>query len=153
MNDEAILFSASQKMADFLIPDAMEHLKDYDELYWDVPFPIRSANFQSPTNITGYVHIRGRQVAYKIKIKDIKDFSDEFFEKKFRIPKKPDSWIEDYKDKENGEFSKHKWKRTFIVTSIERFSCDTKNFRKSKDGLPVHPRILSSYVEVIPKKK
>ncbi len=64
---DAILFSARRDMV--TVDDAIRHLADHDELYWEVPFQIDKEKFSFP--MLGLIHISGEQVEYRVTIADI----------------------------------------------------------------------------------
>lgn len=66
---DAILFSASDKMP---FGDGVKHLEAHDELYFEVKFPIRKEKFSFP--IFGFVHVKGRQVEYRLTIAAVRAF-------------------------------------------------------------------------------
>ena len=136
---DAILFSANPKFVD--VKDAIDHLKSHEELYWEVPFRIKHENFEYP--LDGYIHICKGQVEFKVTIQDILPFSKEHYEdKRF----KPELWLREWRENINVK----RWKHALVITHIEPFSCDTYDFRKSKDGeyIKKPPR---NYIKVIQK--
>jgi hypothetical protein len=52
---DAILFSANPTMVK--VDDAIRHLSDHEELYWEIGFSINRERFLYP--ILGYIHICG----------------------------------------------------------------------------------------------
>ena len=144
---DAILFSADPNMVK--VDDAIRHLSNHDELYWEVGFSVVRDRFKYP--MFGFIHIKGNQVEYKVTIKDIIPFSPEHYESQpLAEMVKPEPWLKEWKDDLNGTFL-HRWKTAIIMTEIKPFSYDTYTFRKY-DGNPVtHPP--QKYIRVLPPEK
>ncbi len=140
---DAILFSADPNMVK--VDDAIRHLSNYDELYWEVGFPVVRDRFKYP--MIGFIHIKGNQVEHEVIIKDIIPFSPEHYESQpLAEMVKPEPWLKEWKDDVNGTFS-HRWKTAIIMTDIKPFSYDTYSLLKY-DGNPVtHPP--QKYVRVL----
>lgn len=133
---DAILFSANPSMAE--VDDAVRHLSDHDELYWEVPFRIAKNRFSFPT--VGFIHISGRQVEYRVSIRDIVPFSTDHYEGPLAQRVKPEPWIREWK-------LSYPWKNALVITEIVPFSYDTRSFRKYDGTLVRLPP--QSYVRVL----
>jgi hypothetical protein len=143
----AILFSANPNMVN--MDDAIRHLANHDELYWEVGFLVggkTAQEFSYP--ILGFIHISGSQVEYRAFIRDILPFSSEHYENRNLAERvKPDPWRREWEENRNGVRS-YPWKTVLVMTRIEPFSHDTYAFQKI-DGTRIQgpPR---SYIRVIP---
>ena len=141
---DAILFSANPTKVK--VDDAIRHLSDHEELYWEIGFSINRERFLYP--ILGYIHIRGGQVEYVATIQDIVPFSpthyeDEDFSKKV----KPVPWVVEWS--QNVANCRHyRWKNALVMTNIDPFSYDTYKFQKYDGGLVKHPP--RNYIRVLP---
>lgn len=123
---DAILFSAKSTMV--TMDDAVRHLAEHDELYWEVGFSIDSNRFVFP--ILGYIHICGGQVEYVVTIQDIIPFSPSHYEDKELSQKvKPVPWLKEWAENTNNCQSYH-WKYAFVMTHIEPYSYNTYDFQK-----------------------
>lgn len=144
---DAILFSARQPDM-VVVDDAIRHLENHDELYWEVGFRMHRDNFSYP--MIGFIHMKGGQVEYKVEIKDIIPFSREHYEGQNAKLFKPEIWIDEWK-KNIDDCSNYPWRNAIVMTSIEPFSYDTYKFLKY-DGQPVKlpPQ---SYIRVLPPMK
>jgi hypothetical protein len=141
---DAIMFSANPNMV--TVDDAIRHLADHEELYWEVGFPIAKDNFSYP--MYGYMHISGGQVEYRVTIRDIIPFSPAHYEDKALAAKvKPDPWLKEWEENAKNVRS-YPWKNALVITEIVPFSHDTYSFEKC-DGTRVQipPQ---GYVRVIP---
>ena len=127
---DAILFSANPTMVK--VDDAIRHLSDHKELYWEIGFSINREQFHYP--ILGYIHICGGQVEYVATIQDIIPFSLIHYEdKELSMRVKPSPWlIEWIENFNNCRF--YPWKNALVMTHIEPFSCDTYDFQKYRGG-------------------
>ena len=144
---DAILFSADPNMVK--LDDAIRHLSNHEELYWEVGFSIDRDRFKYP--MTGFIHIKGGQVEYKVAIKDIIPFSTEHYESHpLAELVKPEPWLREWKDDVNGIYS-HRWKNAIIMIDIKPFSYDTYKLRKYDGTLVKHPP--QNYVRVLQPEK
>ncbi|MGD0077021.1 MAG: hypothetical protein ABSB91_00180 [Sedimentisphaerales bacterium] len=124
---DAILFSAKPKMVK--VEDAIRHLSNHEELYWEVNFPIsrkQLEKFRYP--ILGYIHICRKQVEYVATIKNIIPFSPSHFNQKF----KPVQWLTE-------ENKNSPWKHALVVTRIDPFPYDTYRLEMRTGGTVCHP--------------
>lgn len=145
---DAILFSARQPEL-VVVDDAIRHLDNHDELYWEVGFRILRDKFSYP--MLGFIHIKGAQVEYKVIIRDIIPFSPEHYENQSIAERfKPDIWLNEWKNN-IGDCRNYPWKNALVMTSIEPFSYDTYRFLKH-DGQPVK-KPTQSYIRVLPPEK
>lgn len=127
--------------------DAKKHLKEHSELYWIVGFGIRRDQFTYP--IDGYMHVKGRNVQYKVKIKDIKSFSREHYADKDAELFMPQKWIDWWLRNElKEEEKKYKPKNTIIITEIYDFPYATRQFKKINGSLVKRPP--QNYIRVLP---
>jgi len=127
---DAILFSANPAMVK--VDDAIRHLSDHNELYWEVGFSIDRDRFVYP--ILGYIHICGGQVEYVATIQDIIPFSPRHYEDKELSKKvKPDPWLREWAENINN-IRFHPWKNAFVMIHIEPFSHNTYDFQKYAGG-------------------
>jgi hypothetical protein len=144
---DAIMFSANPSMV--RVDDAIRHLADHNQLYWEVGFRIDPDNFSYP--LMGFIHIKGGQIEYKVTIREIKDFSPEHYENQDLAERvKPEPWLREWEQNLNNIRS-YPWKFALVITEIEPFSCDTYKFSKY-DGSPIQ-RPPQSYVRVLPPGK
>ena len=141
---DAILFSANPSMV--TIDDAIRHLADHEELYWEVGFRIAKNGFSYP--MLGFMHISGAQVEYRVTIRDIVPFSLAHYEdKKLAERVKPKPWLREWRENLN-DVRSYPWKNALVMTEIVPFSHDTYSFHKH-DGLSVK-KPPQSYVRVLP---
>jgi hypothetical protein len=123
---DAILFSANPTMVK--VDDAIRHLADHEELYWEFGFSINRDRFLYP--ILGYIHICGGQVEYVAKIKDIIPFSPSHYEdKELSMRVKPRPWLREW-DENFNNCRLYPWKNAFVMAHIEPFSHNTYDFQK-----------------------
>lgn len=128
---DAILFSAKPTMV--VVDDAVRHLSEHNELYWEVGFNIDRNRFVFP--ILGYIHVCGGQVEYVVTIQDIIPFSPKHYEdKELAMKVKPAPWLNEWSDNFNNCRSYH-WKYALVMTHIEPFSYNTCCFEKYEGGL------------------
>jgi hypothetical protein len=139
---DAILFSANPNMV--TVDDAIRHLADHKELYWEVPFRIVKDNFSYP--MYGFMHISGGQVEYRVTICDIVSFSPAHYEGELAARVKPQPWLQEWRDNANHTRSQP-WKNALVITEIVPFSYDTYSFEKSDRTRVQHPP--QSYVRVL----
>ena len=141
---DAILFSAKPSMVD--VDDAIRHLADHKELYWEVGFQIVKEKLSFP--ILGFIHISGGQVEYRVTINDILPFDPAHYENAALAERvKPEPWRREWKENFKGIRS-YPWKKTLVIARIDPFSCETKAFKKYDGGsIKLAPR---SYVRVFP---
>ena len=129
---DAILFSANPSMV--TVDDAIRHLAEHDDLYWEVGFRIAKNGFSYP--MYGFMHISGGQVEYRANIRDIVAFSRDHYEDKTLADRvKPEPWLTDWKENHNNIRSRP-WKNALVMTEIVPFSYDTYSFKKY-DGTKV----------------
>ena len=141
---DAILFSANPSMV--TVDDAIRHLAEHDELYWEVGFRIARNGFSYP--MYGFMHISGGQVEYRANIRDIVPFSRDHYEDKTLADRvKPEPWLTDWKENHNNIQSRP-WKNALVMTEIVPFSYDTYSFKKY-DGTKVRVPPFG-YVRVLP---
>ncbi len=133
----AMLFSADPEIVNFC--DAIEHLEQHPQLYWEVGFRVRRDRFSFP--VSGFIHINRRQVEYKATIADILPFSSSHYQDAALAEQvKPARWRQAWDDGESNAFS-HDWKTVLVMTAIERFHHETLAFRKWDGSLvKVPPR-------------
>lgn len=144
---DAILFSANPTMVE--IDDAVRHLADHDELYWEVPFPLARNKFSYP--MLGFIHISGGQVEYRVTIRDAIPFSPEHYEREGLAERlKPEPWRREWRENLRDVRSRP-WKTALVISSIEPFSYDTYKFRRQDGSLIQRPP--RSYVRVLPPEK
>ena len=146
MTLDAILFSADLKMV--TVDDAVRHLANHDELYWEVGFRIAKNTFSFP--MYGYIHIKSGQVEYRVTIRDILPFSPEHYENEALANRvKPEPWLRDWRENSD-DCQSYPWKNALVMTEIVPFSYDTRSFKKY-DGTTVRlpPR---SYIRVFPPR-
>lgn len=140
---DAILFSANPSMV--RVDDAVRHLADHNELYWEVGFRIDPDKFSYP--LMGFIHIKGGQVEFKVTIREIKAFSPEHYESQELAARvKPEPWLREW-EQNLGNIRSYPWKFALVITEIEPFSRDTYEFSKY-DGRPVQ-KPPQSYVRVL----
>jgi Endonuclease NucS len=141
---DAILFSANPSMV--TVDDAIRHLAEHDELYWEVGFRIAKNEFSYP--LYGFIHISRGQVEYRANIRDIVPFSPDHYELKPLAERdKPEPWLDDWKDNQNNMRSR-RWRNALVMTEIVPFSYDTYSFQKY-DGTKVRVAPYG-YVRVLP---
>jgi len=141
---DAILFSANPDMV--TVDDAIRHLADHKELYWEVGFRIVKDKFFFP--MYGFIHISGGQVEYRATIRDIVPFSPAHYEdEKQAAQVKPEPWLREWRENVNDARSRP-WKNALVITEIVPFSYDTYLFEKT-DGTRVQ-KPPESYVRVLP---
>jgi len=132
---DAILFSAKPSVVD--MNDAISHLRNHDELYFEVKFDIDKSQFSFP--LLGFIHISGDKVRYRATIKDIVLFSKEHYEKAdFAELVKPRKWRDEWKDNINN-IRYDSWKHALIITEIDKFEYDTYSIKKYKGGVVKQP--------------
>ena len=73
---DAIVFSADPAMVQ--VDDAIRHLAEHQELYWEMGVPVIRERFTYP--LLGFIHIKGGQIEYKVAIRDIIPFSKAHYE-------------------------------------------------------------------------
>lgn len=96
---DAILFSAKPSMVD--VDDAIRHLADHKELYWEVGFQIVKEKLSFP--ILGFIHISGGQVEYRVTINDILPFDPAHYENAALAERvKPEPWRREWKENFKG---------------------------------------------------
>jgi len=123
---EAILFSAKPTLVD--VNDAISHLSNHEELYWEVGFPIIGKQFHYP--IHGYIHICKGQVEYVATINRIIPFDRKHYEDEhLAVRVKPIQWLMDWKENKNN-IRNYDWKYELVMTRIESFPFDTYRFQK-----------------------
>ena len=141
---DAILFSANPTMVK--IDDAIRHLADHDELYWEVGFRLVPDKFSFP--ILGFIHISGGQVEYKATIRDVIPFSpNQYEDRDLAIQVKPEPWLREWKENLNDERSYTTRNTTLVMTKLEPFSYDTFQFRKIQ--FVIRPKATSEFCRLI----
>lgn len=141
---DAILFSADPSMV--VVDDAIRHLGNHEELYWEVGFRISKNGLSLP--MLGFIHIKGARVEYRVTIRDIIPFSREHYENKRLAERvKPKPWLREWMENLN-EARLYPWKNVLVITEIVPFSYDTYSFHKY-DGMPVR-QPPQGYVRVLP---
>jgi hypothetical protein len=142
---DAILISANPKIA--RVEDAVEHLANHAELYWEVGFGIVADNFSYP--MYAFIHVCGKQVEYRASIREIVPFSRDHYEGTALAERvKPKRWRDEWKENIN-KCREHPWKYALVMTEITRVSYDTCSFEKKKDGTNVR-RPPENFVSVLP---
>ena len=117
-----------------VVDDAIRHLADHEELYWEVGFRIAKNSFDFP--ILGFMHISGGQVEYRVMIRNIIPFSPDHYEDRSLAKRvKPEPWLREWKENLNDARS-YPWKNALVMTEIAPFSYDTYSFQKY-DGTSV----------------
>ena len=129
-----------------VVDDAIRHLANHEELYWEVGFRIVKDNFAFP--MLGFMHISGGQVEYRVTIRDIVPYSPAHYENTSLAQRvKPEPWIREWK--ENIKDCRSDTRRyALVMTEISPFSYDTYSFQKYGGGsvlIPPH-----GYVRVLP---
>ncbi|MFZ4439214.1 MAG: endonuclease NucS domain-containing protein [Syntrophales bacterium] len=128
------------------VDDAIRHLADHQELYWEVGFRILKDSFSYP--MLGFIHISGAQVEYRVSIRDIVPYSIKHYEdKKLAERVKPKPWLREWKDNLN-DARLYPFKNALIMTEIVPFSYDTYSFHKCDGTLVQKPP--QGYVRVLP---
>jgi hypothetical protein len=128
------------------VDDAIRHLSDHEELYWEVGFRIDRDAFAYP--MLGFIHISGSQIEYRVMIRDIVRFSPDHYEnRKLARRVKPKPWIREWKD-DLGVARSHPWKNALVLTEIVPFSYATCSIYKH-DGTLVQTA-PQGYVRVLP---
>lgn len=127
----AILFSADPNMV--RVDDAVRHLSEHPQLYWEVGFQISTDGLSFP--LEGFIHVKGGQVEYKTTIHDIIPFSRDHYENLALAQQvKPEPWLRGWR--ENLADRAYPWRNALVMTDIYAFSYDTYSFQKV-DGTPV----------------
>jgi len=140
-------FSANPTMV--RIDDAIRHLADHKELYWEVGFQIAKDQFSFP--MLGFIHIKGGQVEYRVAISDILPFSPEHYgDSPLAERVKPEPWRREWKENLN-EVRSYPFRTALVMTEIVPFSYDTYSFEKYSEGLVKMPP--QNYVRVLPPGK
>src|SRR5262249_8946535 len=141
---DAILFSANPSMV--TVDDAIRHLSNHDELYWEVGFRINRSKFAYP--IFGFIHISGSQVEYRVTIRDIVPFSKDHYENtKLAERVKPECWLREWRDNVS-DIRSRPWRNALVITDIVPFSYDTCSIYKHDGTLIQRPP--EGYANVIP---
>ncbi len=141
---DAILFSANPSRV--IVDDAVRHLADHEELYWEVGFRIVKDIFSFP--MLGFIHISGSQVEYRVTIRDIVPFSvDHYEDRRLAERIKPKPWLHEWKENLN-DMRSYPWRNALVMTEIVPFSYDTYSFRKY-DGTLVR-RPPQNWARVLP---
>jgi hypothetical protein len=127
------------------VDDAIRHLAEHKELYWEVRFRIVKDNLSYP--MYGFIHITGGQVEYRVTIRDIVPFSPAHYEGELAVQVKPEPWLQEWKENAN-DTRLRPWRNALVITEIVPFSYDTYLFEKS-DGTKIQAP-PQSYVRVLP---
>lgn len=128
------------------VDDAIRHLSNHEELYWEVGFRIAKDAFTYP--MLGFIHISGSQVEYRVTIRDIVPFSPDHYENKGLAERvKPKSWLREWKDNV-GVARTHPWKNALVMTEIMPFSYDTCSIYKY-DGTLIQ-KAPQGYARILP---
>lgn len=139
---DAILFSGKS----CYVEHALRHLANHKRLYWEVGFPIKREKYALP--MLGYMHVKGRQVEYKVTIQDIVPFSSSRYEDpEIAREVKPEPWIREWAQN-TGDIRSHHWKNALVITMIERFPCITTDFRRLNRSAVKHAP--QGYIRVRP---
>jgi hypothetical protein len=128
MSDEiGIIFCCSSEEKSNPL-EAMEHLKNNEEIYWSTPFGVRGESLPFP--IIGLIHITKDAVRYKCTIRNIKkyDSSDHL-----NPLKKPARWIKEQSD------NPRQYRSTLIFEKIEPFDYDTKELKDTSGQRIMNP--------------
>ncbi len=141
---QAILFSADPDLV--VLDDAINHLAEHEELYWEVGFRIVRENFSFP--MYGFIHIKGGEVEYRVTIRDIVPFSPDHYEGELAAKVKPKAWITEWR--EGSDEYRSRWTNgmALVITEITPFSYETCLFQKF-DGTGRVKRPPESYVRVL----
>lgn len=141
---DAILFSARNDIVN--VDDAVRHLADHKELYWEAPFQIVEEKFSFP--MWGFIHITGGQVEYRVTISKIIPHSRAHYEDpELAEQVKPAPWRSDW-EKNHNEIRSRNFKNTLVITEIYPFSFQTTSLIKY-DGAPVKVA-PQAYVRILP---
>ena len=128
------------------VDDARRHLTNHEQLYWEVGFRIRKETITFP--ILGFIHIAGDQVEYRVTISDIVPFEPAHYENPLLATKvKPEPWVQEWRENIRGVRSRP-WRNTLVMTQIDPFSYETKNFVLETGGLVKNPP--HGYARVFP---
>jgi hypothetical protein len=122
----SILFSANPKIV--TMSDVISHLKNYDQVYFEVKFPIIKAQFSS--TIIGFIHISGQNVKYAAEITDIVPFSTTHYEDSNSYKIKPEKWLIEWKNNVNN-IRNDNWKHALVITKVIPFEYDTYAFKRT----------------------
>ena len=110
------------------VDDAIRHLADHEELYWNVGFGIARDAFVYP--MCGFIHISGAQVGYRVTISNILPFSpDQYEDRKLAERVKPKPWLREWEENLN-DLRLFPGKHALVMTEIVPFSYDTCSFFK-----------------------
>ncbi len=140
---DAIIISANTELVD--VDDAIKHLADHKDLYWEVGFPIKD-KFSFPMSC--FLHITDGQVEYRATVRDIIPFSPTHYKDPVLAPQvKPEAWRKSRGP--NDPNLEHDWKHALVMMEIVPFSYDTRSFVKYRDGRKVQ-RPPQGYVRVFP---
>jgi hypothetical protein len=144
---DAILISADPNLV--TVDDAIRHLAEHDELYWEVGFQIATDTISAMSfPIYGFIHIKGEEVEYRATIRNIIPFEPEHYENEAQAAQfKPEPWLMEWKDNVNNIRS-HPWKQALVITEIVPFAYDTYAFEKYEGGKVTHPP--EGYIRVVP---
>lgn len=144
---DAILFCANPNYVD--MEDVIDHLKNNEELYWEIRFNINKNNFSFP--MVGLIHISGDKVRYKVIIKDIIPFSSTHFENTELAQRvKPKKWRESWNSGTDEFYSpgnRHKLKRELVITEINDFDYPTKDIKDLRGS--VISRAPMNYIRIL----
>lgn len=116
-NKIGILFAGEEQN----VCDAISHLLLHDELYWSIPVKIKVNKYTLPMD--SYLCVKGKNIAYKCRIKEIMDFHSSHFDEKC---KKPLRWIARRK---SGQ-TKRNYKYTLLITKISKQTIPITNLKK-----------------------
>jgi hypothetical protein len=129
-----------------VVDDAIRHLANHEELYWEVGFRIAKNSFSFP--MLGFMHISGGQVEYRVAVRDIVPYSPDHYENRSLAERvKPKSWIREWKENLDG-YRSYPWKNVLVMNEIVPFSYDTCSLYKY-DGTLVQ-KAPQGYVRVLP---
>jgi hypothetical protein len=140
----SILFSANPKIV--TMSHAISHLNSYDQLYFEVKFPILKDQFSFP--MVGFIHMSGDKVRYAAKINDIFPFSRVHYEDPHLAHKvKPRPWLMEWKENKNN-IKYDKWKNALVITKIVPFEYDTYALQRANGTYIRNPP--QGYIKVLP---
>lgn len=122
----SILFSANPKIV--TMSDVINHLHSYDQLYFEVKFPIVKDQFSFP--MVGFIHISGGNVKYAGEITDILPFSRAHYENTNSYKVKPKRWLMEWKTNMNN-IKNDNWKHALVIAKVMPFEYDTYAFQRT----------------------
>lgn len=113
-NKIGILFSCKLEEKENM-PEAIEHLRNHEELYWSVWFSIIEEKFTFP--LIGLINMN-KKIVCKCHITLIRDYEDNDHNDS---TKKPRRWTD---DRQSGR-DNYDYKKTIVIDAIEPFDFET----------------------------